>query len=121
MSKSVGLPATAGGDPQDLPGFNADVQSFLLSGSYTPNQEFNFVSAFGFTSSDNYNDYTSDALPLGTSNSYYSVELGMNWTPEDKNFSVSPHYTYYNYNTSSVSEFGNYIAQVAWLDVNIEW
>lgn len=114
-------PAASSSDVSALPGYNADVQSFLFSGSYTPTEEVSFISAFGYTFSDNFNDYTSNALPLGVSNNYYTVELGMNWTPKNKSFSVEPHYGYYNYNTTSTSEFGNYIAHIAWLDVNFEW
>jgi len=114
-------PATSFGTAASTPGFNSDVQSVLLSGSYTPSQEFSFMGAFGYTLSDNFDDYTANALPLGVSNNYTTMELGMNWAPNDKDWSVEPHYAYYDYNTTAVSEFGNYVAQVAWVDFNLKW
>lgn len=114
-------PAAASTNVANLPGFNADVQSFLISSSYTPNEETNYTTSFGLTTTDNFNDFTSTELPLGSSNSYYVTECSMQYKPKNKDWTVEPHYAYYRYDTSSVAEFGDYTAHVTWVDFSLEW
>lgn len=121
QNAKTSTPAAASSNVAVLPGFNADVNNFLFSGSYSPTSELNIIGAFGYTFSDNFNDYTAGALPLGVSNNYKTVEFGMQWTPKDKNWQIFPHYAYYDYDTSSVAEFGDYTAHVAWLDFKFDW
>ncbi|MCB9721963.1 MAG: hypothetical protein H6756_13940 [Candidatus Omnitrophica bacterium] len=114
-------PAASSSNPAMLPGFSADLQSLLVSTSYVPTDEWSITAAVAKTFTDNFNDFTSSALPLAASNDYYTAEVTMSYAPRDKNWSVEPHYAYYHYDTTSVSEFGNYIAHVAWLDFNYHW
>lgn len=113
--------ATAQTNIQAMPGFRGDVNSFLFSASYSPLETLSFIGVAGYTFSDNFNDFTSTGLPLAATNRSRLVELGLTFSPKDKDWSVSPHYGYYSYETGSLSEFGNYNAHVGWMDFALKW
>jgi hypothetical protein len=104
-----------------IPGFNADVNSWILSNSYVPNEELTFSNVFYYSFADNFNDFTSSALPLAISNTRYSIDLNANWAPAHKDWSVEPHFAYYNYKGTSISEFGDYTASAVWLTFKYDW
>ncbi|MCR4336992.1 MAG: hypothetical protein NUV91_04215 [Candidatus Omnitrophica bacterium] len=104
-----------------IPGFNADVNSWILSNSYAPFQELTFSNVFYYSFADNFNDYTSSGLPLAVSNAHYTVDFNANWAPKNKKWSIEPHYTYYNYQGTSVSEFGDYSASAVWFTFKYDW
>lgn len=118
---NTSTPAASSTNVAMLPGFNADLQSILLSTSYVPTDEWSITAAVAKTFTDNFNDYTSSALPLASSNDFYTAEVSAQYKPKNKDWSLEPHYAYYHYDSTSVSEFGNYIAHVAWVDFNWHW
>ena len=113
--------ANAFTSPFQLPGFNGDVSSIIFSTSYTPTETLSYTGIFTYSFSDNFNDYTASSVAYGVDNSRKSVELGMGWSPKNKNWTIEPHYAFYSHNGSAVSEYGNYNAHIAWLDITREW
>jgi hypothetical protein len=113
--------ATAQDNVQAMPGFRGDVDSILFSASYSPLQTLSFIGVAGYTFSDNFNDFTATGLPLAVANRSRLVELGLKYSPKGKDWSVAPHYGYYNYESGSISEYGDYNAHVGWLDFALEW
>lgn len=103
------------------PGFNADVKSALVSASYRIDDTKSLFSSAYYARTDNFDDFTSIGLPLGSDYTMYDVTLGLSWQPRE-NLTVKPQYSYYNYDPSSVSaEYDGYSAHVGWLDVVFHW
>ena len=119
MNVSTG--ASSMGGTGRTPGFNADVQSALVGASYFPNEDLSYTANFSISRSDNFDDFSTIGLPLGVSNTHYDLRLGAVWKPKGKDFTVEPHYSYYQYDTDTDAEFGEYKAHVAWIDLDFKW
>ncbi|MCA9400899.1 MAG: hypothetical protein KC713_04690, partial [Candidatus Omnitrophica bacterium] len=104
-----------------IPGFQGDYDSVLASSSYFPTENFSVTSTFTMSWADNFNDYSSTSLPFGVSSRSKSGTVGFTWSPGDKDYSIEPHYSYYQYDASSVSEASDYSAHVGWLDFSMKW
>jgi hypothetical protein len=116
----VSTPAGSASSTQ-IPGFIADVNTWLFSTSYTPTEKISLITTFLYSLADNFDDFTATGLPYGVDNKRYDATVELRWSPKD-NLTVAPHYAYYNYNTNLTSaEFGDYSAHVTWLDVSMNW
>lgn len=103
-----------------VPGFNADINNWLFSLSYTPKETLTFTNAFHYSQSDNFDDFSATGLPLGNDSDFYDITTSLKWLPSNK-VAIEPHYAYYNYNTNPLAEVGDYSAHVAWLEVSYDW
>jgi hypothetical protein len=103
------------------PEFDGDVTSALFSASYAPSEELSLFSSMNYSFSDNFQDFTLSALPLAVTNNRFNTEVGLRWAPKNKAWVVEPKYAYYDYNTHSESESGDYRAHAGWVDVSFDW
>ncbi len=103
------------------PGFNSNVSSWLLSGSYLPKENLTFTNTMVYSVANNFDDFSSSGLALGEDFNKMDLTLGMNWKPKE-NINVEPHYSYNVYNTDTTSaDYGDYTAHVIWLDLSFDW
>lgn len=119
FAKTV-TPASNGASPK-LPGFTADVDSWMISSSYSLSNKFSLFSIFNKSTQENFNDFSSISLPYGVNAQWYDATMGIKWELTKK-VSVEPKYTYYSYKSNDQSEAnGDYSAHGVWLGVNLDW
>lgn len=103
-----------------IPGFNADVNTWLFSASYSPCDRLSLTNSFHFSQTNNFNDFTSSAMPMGMDYDEYNVDTGLAWRLKD-DMTIEPHYAYYRYAPDPSAAFGGYSAHAGWVDVNFIW
>jgi hypothetical protein len=113
-------PAGDGPSPA-IPGFTANVNTWMISSSYIISPKLSFNSAFSKADQDNFNDFTSTGMPYGVDASWYDATLGLSWIA-NKTVTVEPKYTFYSYKDNPKTEAGGgYTAHEVWLGVNLNW
>lgn len=104
-----------------VPNFKSDVDSWLLSASYAARADLSYFTAFNYSLARNFNDFTSTGLPYGSDFNMYDLSLGVDWSPDKKDWTVKPRYSYYRYDPNPDAEEGGYSAHAAWVDVTYKW
>lgn len=113
-------PAGNGASPK-IPGFTANVNTWMLSSSYIISPKWSLNSSFSKADQDNFNDFTSTGMPYGVDASWYDASVGLSWIA-NKTVTVEPKYTYYSYKDNPKTEAGGgYTAHEVWLGVNLNW
>jgi hypothetical protein len=123
-SKSLSKTSTPAGastvSTTKTPGFTSDVDSWLVSSSYAISERLNIIKSFQYSVADNFNDYTTNFLPLGADYKRYDISTGLEWRLKD-DIAIAPHYAYAMYRANQEAEATNYSAHIIWLDVNVKW
>lgn len=103
-----------------LPGFVADVNSFLLSASYTPHAKITLTNSVQYSVADNFDDYSDTGIPFGEDYEAYDITSGIQWTPKE-DITISPNYSYSSYAANPDTEASDYTAHTVWLDLSCKW
>ena len=104
-----------------LPGFDATVDSWLASASYSPTETVTLINTVEYSKASNFNDYIAlNELPLGAEFTEYDLRTQLDWSPK-KGVKISPSYEYAMYDANPLVEVGNYSAHIAWLDLTFDW
>jgi len=117
---SVKTPAASAASAP-LPGFNAGVNSWLVSTSYSPKENLTFNNGFQYSRAANFNDFSATgSVPFGADFTQYDISTGIDWSLK-KGVKISPSYQYAAYDANPLVEIGDYSAHIAWLDVSFDW
>ncbi len=104
----------------NIPTFNADVNTWLLSMDYTPIPQLTLTNSLLYSRADNFNDFANTGLPLGVDNERVDLTTGLQWALAE-NLSVEGEYAFYHYQANSNAEFGDYNAHVIWLRGSVKF
>ena len=106
----------------NLPAFNADVDSWLFSGSYSFSEHLVANSAIVYSFSDNFNDdFIATGLPLGVDDQRLDVTTGLVWTVNE-HLTVEPKYAYYHSQSNTNADAsGDYDAHLLSVEANVAW
>lgn len=114
---SQATPSLAGGG---IPVFLANVYTWLFTASYAPKDNLSFFTDFQYSRAKDFNSQGFGVMTYGVDNEHYDANVGIKWSPR-KDLTLSPHYGYYSYRANQSVDYGNYSAQVAWLDLSLDW
>lgn len=113
-------PATSNFSSIPLPGFDANVNTWMLSASYAPRKDLSADSSVYLSYADNFNDYTDIGLPYGADFARTGVTVSLKWTPK-KHITIKPEYGLYRYTANPFFDSGSYTAHLVGMETNIEW
>jgi hypothetical protein len=101
------------------PGFNADVNSWLLSLEYLPPKvPVVLTNSLLYSRARNFNDVSNTGLPLGADFARLDLTTGLQWSLNDRT-TLSTEYAYYHYNGNDNVDFGGYNAHLISLETRI--
>lgn len=107
-----------GGLPRyNIPTFNADVNTWLLSADYTPVPRVTLMGSLLYSLADNFDDFADRGLPYGADFRRLDLTAGVKWSVSDGT-SIGTEYALYRYNPHENVESGDYTAHVIWLEVS---
>jgi len=104
----------------NIPRFNADVSTWLLSAEYTPQPAVSVNGSLLYSRARNFDDFTSRALPYGADFNRLDLTTGLTWSLAEDT-SVKTEYALYSYLPGSAVEVGGYHAHVFWLEIGKEF
>ncbi len=105
----------------NTPTFNADVDSWLFSGSYSFSEKLVANSAVVYSFSDNFNDFTNAGLPLGVDDQRLDLTASLRWTVNDR-LTLEPKYAYYRYQANSNADAGgDYDVHLLLVEATVAW
>lgn len=107
-----------------IPVFVSNVYTLLFSTSYVPKENLSLYGSAQYSRANDFDSHSFYSVPYGPNNEYYDLTVGMKWSPK-KDFSIEPHFGYYVYhanpNDNYSLDYGNYSAQIYWLDTKFNW
>ena len=107
---------TASGIP--LPGFNSDVDTWLLGVDYAPKDNVSVTSTTSVSIADNFDDFTSIGMPMEASFTRVGFTLGVKWLFR-KDITIEPRYEFYHYGPSKYYDHSSYNAYLASIEVSV--
>jgi hypothetical protein len=109
-----------------VPTFTGNVYNWMFTTSYAPKENLSLFNTISYSRAKNSqnnnisNSVTAGAFSYGIDDEWWNTTLGLNWSPK-KNLTVGPHYAYYTFRSHEGVEVGNFIANVIWLDVKMDF
>ena len=116
---SATIPAGSTSTGAQIPVFQANVYTLLFTASYAPKDNLSIFSSLEYSRAKDFNNSVQWSM-FGVDNEHYDITTGIKWSPK-KNVSIEPHYAYYSYRANQSIDYGNYSANVFWLDTKISW
>ncbi len=105
----------------NTPTFNADVDSWLFSASYSFSKNVSANSTVVYSLADNFDDFTNNGLPLGVDDQRLELETGLTWTV-NKYLTVEPKYAYYRFQANTHADAGgDYDAHLLSFEATVAW
>jgi hypothetical protein len=117
QAATVKTPA-AGPITATTPAFNADIDTWLLSTTYTPVSRVSWTGTLQYSRARNFNDFTASGLPLGSDYDQVDATTKIVWAVKE-HLSLSAEYALYHYQANSNAEAGDYDAHVIWLETSL--
>lgn len=110
-------PSRYGSGTANIPAFHADVNTWLLGADYTVTPAVVLTGNLLYSQARNFNDFTSNGLPLGADFDQIDLTTGMTWSlGEDA--AVNAEYGFYHYQPNSNAQNGDYDAHLISLEVS---
>ena len=115
-------PGRYGSGDTNIPTFNSDVNSWLLSADYTPRQDLVLNGTLQHSRARNFNDFSVNGLPqggmpYGADFDQIDVTTGLTWSPKEDT-SLSAEYGFYYYQPNSNWNAGDYDAHLISFEVS---
>ncbi len=119
FSRQTAVTTTPAGSASsaNVPGFRANVNTWLFSTDYSPRANVSITNALLYSRARNFNDFTASGMPFGTSFDRLDVTTGLKWALTEDT-SVGTEYAFYSYLPNSLTEVGDYHAHVIWLELS---
>ncbi len=112
-------PARTGGAGAP-PRFQANILTWLLSVNYDFSERLSFLGNLEFSHTSNFDDFTSEGLPLATSYRQLNFSLGMNYAL-NKFASIETGYSFFTYDPDQRFDTSHYTANVIGVKTKITW
>ncbi|MBI3316993.1 MAG: hypothetical protein HYZ85_03185 [Candidatus Omnitrophica bacterium] len=115
----VDTPASSAAVAQ-TPRFNANHTSWFVNTQWDITDSIALSNGLHLTRANNFDDFTSIGLPLGTDFILMDISAGLRWTVNEY-LSLEPEYVYYHYRANPLADTGNYNAHLVSLKSMIHW
>jgi len=111
-------PARFSPTTSQIPTYNANVNTALLSTDYVPKENITVTNTLQYSRAKNFNDFTGIGMPYGTDFTQLDFTTGVTWSLAPT-LSLGTEYGFYSYVPTSLTDIdGGYHAHVIWFDVS---
>ncbi len=117
----VVTPANLGNGTYNIPTGHSNVDTWLISTDYMPTPTVTLTNSMLYSRAPNFNsDLITIGIPLGADNERLDLTTGVKWAARE-NLTLGAGYGFYHYRANGNAEFGNYNANMIWLDGTLKF
>ncbi|MBP9865401.1 MAG: hypothetical protein KBC91_03245, partial [Candidatus Omnitrophica bacterium] len=115
----ISSPARSG-PSVSIPRYQSNILTWLFNVNYGLTKKINLLSNLGFSKADNFNDFSSEGLPLGTAYSQVDFSAGVAYAFTEA-VSVETDYSFFGYHPDERYDSSHYNASMIGIKTKVTW